>query len=69
MHKRWVYKSNGKLHSIEMKIGMHVRPYRTCNLTFEFLKYELSNKLLGGVTFFKITSGVTWNLAFFIPIY
>ena len=55
MHKRWVYKSNDKLHPIEMKIDMHVRPYRTCNLMVEFSKYELSNKLLGGVTFFKIT--------------
>ena len=36
-----------------------LRPYRTCNLTYGFSKYELNNKLLGGVTFFKVTSGVT----------
>ena len=69
MHKRWVYRSNDKLHPIEIKIGMHVRPYRTCNPTVEFSKYKLSNKLLSGVTFFKITSDVTWNGAFFIIIY
>ena len=69
MHKIWVYKSNDKLHPIEMKIDIHVRPYRTCNLMVEFSKYELSNKLLGGVIFFKITWGVTWNGAFFILIY
>ena len=24
-------------------------------------KYEFNNKLLGGVTFFRVTSGVTWT--------
>ena len=33
--------------------------YRTCNLTIGFSKYEFNNKLLGGVTFFRITLGVT----------
>ena len=69
MRKRWVYKSNGKLHPIDIKIGMHVWQYKTCNPTVEFSKYEFSNKLLGSVTFFKITSGVTWNGTFFILIY
>ena len=32
---------------------------RTCNLTFGFLKYEFSNKLLGGVTFFRVTLSLT----------
>ena len=27
----------------------------------EFSKYEFNNKLLGGVTFFRITFGVTWT--------
>ena len=54
MHKIWVYRSNGKLHPIDMKIGMHV-----CNPTVGFPKYEFNNKLLGGVTFFRVTSGVT----------
>ena len=59
MHKRWVHRSNGKLHPIDIKIGIMLRPYRTCNPTYGFSKYELNNKLLGGVTFFKVTSGVT----------
>ena len=42
-----------------MKIDMHVKTIRTRNPTVEFSKYEFSNKLLGGVTFFRITSGVT----------
>ena len=33
--------------------------YRICNTTVEFSKYEFNNKLLGGVTFFRVTSGVT----------
>ena len=35
------------------------RTYRTCNLMMEFSKYEFYNKLLGGVTLFIATSGVT----------
>ena len=36
-------------------------PYRTCNPTVGFSKYAFNNKLLGGVTFFRVTSGVTWT--------
>ena len=36
-----------------------LRLYGTCNPVVEFSKYEFSNKLLGGVTFFRVTSGVT----------
>ena len=36
-----------------------LRPYRTCNPTVGFSKYEFNNKLLGGVTFYRVTSGVT----------
>ena len=36
-----------------------LRPYRTYNPTVGFSKYEFSNKLLGDVTFFRVTSGVT----------
>ena len=61
MHKRWVYKSNDKLHPIEMKIDMHVRPYRTCNPMVGFSKYEFNNKLLGDVTILRITTCVTWT--------
>jgi len=36
-------------------------PYKTCNPMVEFSKYEFNNKLFGSVTFFRITSGVTWT--------
>ena len=35
--------------------------YRTCNPMVEFSKYEFNNKLLGGVTFFRIMLGVIWT--------
>ena len=38
-----------------------LRSYRTCNPTVGFSKYEFNNKLLGGVTFFWVTSCVTWT--------
>ena len=59
MHIRWVYKTNGKLYPIGMKIGMHVMTCKTYNPTVGFSKYEFNNKLLGGVTFFRVTLGVT----------
>ena len=36
-----------------------LRTYRTCNPIIGFSKYEFNNKLLGGVTFFRIMSGIT----------
>ena len=36
-----------------------LRPYKTCNPTVGFSKYEFNNKLLGGVTFFRVMSSVT----------
>ena len=38
-----------------------LRTYRKCNPTVGFSKYEFNNKLLGGVTFFRVTSGITWT--------
>ena len=38
-----------------------LRLCKTCNPTVRFLKYELKNKLLGGVTLLKVTLGVTWT--------
>ena len=35
--------------------------YRTCNPMIGFSKYEFNNKLLVGVTFFRVISGVTWT--------
>ena len=42
------------------KLACMLRTYRKCNPTVRFSKYKLNNKLLGGVTFFKVTLGVTW---------
>ena len=42
------------------KLACLLRPYRTYNPTIGFSKYEFNNKLLGGVTFFRVTSAVTW---------
>ena len=44
---------------LALKLACTLRPYITCSTTVGFSKYEFNNKLLGGVTFFKITSGVT----------
>ena len=38
-----------------------LRPYRTYNPMVKFSKYEFNNKLLGGVTFFRVMLGVTWT--------
>ena len=42
------------------KLACMLKTYRTCNPTVGFSKYEFNNNLLGGVTFFRVTSGVTW---------
>ena len=42
-----------------MKLTCMLRTYRKYNPTVGFSKYEFNNKLLGGVTFFKVTLGVT----------
>ena len=41
-----------------------LKTYRKCNPMVGLSKYELKNKLLGGVTCFRITSGVTWTLSY-----
>ena len=64
MYKRWVYRSNGKLYpfGIEIaKLACMLKTYRTYSLMVGFLKYEFNNKLLGGITFFRVTSSVTWT--------
>ena len=43
------------------KLACILRTYKKCNPTIEFPKYEFNNKLVGGVTFFRVTSGVTWT--------
>ena len=43
------------------KLACMLRTYRACNPMVGFSKYEFNNKLLGGVTVFRIMSGVTWT--------
>ena len=43
------------------KLACILRTYITCNPTIEFPKYEFNNKLVGGVTFFRVTIGITWS--------
>ena len=42
-----------------IRLACMLRLYRTSNPTVGFSKYEFNNKLLGGVTFFRVMSGVT----------
>ena len=42
-----------------IRLACMLRTYRACNPTVGFSKYELNNKLLGTVTFFRVISGVT----------
>ena len=37
------------------KSSCKLRTYRACNPTVEFSKYEYNKKILGGITFFRIT--------------
>ena len=46
---------------LAMKLAYMLRTYRIHNPTVRFLKYEFNNKLLGDVTFFRVTLGVTWT--------
>ena len=41
------------------KLACMLRTYRTSNPTIGFSKNEFNNKLLVGVTFFRVTLGVT----------
>ena len=43
------------------QLAWMLRTYRTCDLTLRFSKYEFYNKLLGDVTLFRVTQGVTLN--------
>ena len=46
------------------KLACMLRTYRKYNPTARFSKYEFNNKLLGGVTFFRVTLGVTWTQSY-----
>ena len=43
------------------KLACILRPYKTCNPIVRFSKYDFNNKLLGGVTFFRVTLDITWT--------
>ena len=52
---------NQMINNIQLiwKLACMLRTYRKYNPTVGFSKYEFNNKLLGGVTFFRIMSSVT----------
>ena len=41
------------------KLACMLKTYRTCNPMVGFSKYEFNNNLLVGLTFFRVTLGVT----------
>ena len=43
------------------KLACMLRIYKKCDPTVGFSKYEFKNKLLVSVTFFRVTSSVTWT--------
>ena len=43
------------------KLACMLGTYKKCDLADGFSKYEFKNKLLVGVTFFRVTSSVTWT--------
>ena len=43
------------------KLACMLRTYKKCDITVGFSKYEFKNKFLVGVTFFRVTSSVTWT--------
>ena len=55
MHKIWVLDQMINYIWLEWIFACMLRTYRTCKRMVGFSKYEFNNKLLGGVTFFKVT--------------
>ena len=45
------------------------RTYKTSNPTMKFSKDKFINKLLDGVTLFRVIPGVTWTQSIYIYIY
>ena len=43
------------------KLACMLRTYKKYDPTIVFSKYEFNNKLLVGVTFFRVISSVTWT--------
>ena len=42
-----------------IRLACMLRPYRRCNPTVGFSKYEFNNKLLGDITLLRVMSNVT----------
>ena len=45
-----------------------LRTYKIYNSTARFLKYEFNNKLLDGITLFRVTLYITWTQYIYIYI-
>ena len=45
-----------------------LRTYKIYNSTVKFLKYEFNNKLLDGITLFRVTLYITWTQYIYIYI-
>ena len=43
------------------QLAWMLRTYKKCDPTVRFSKYEFNNKLLVVITFFRVTSSVTWT--------
>ena len=43
-----------------------LRTYKIYNSTVRFLKYEFNNKLLDGITLFRVTLYITWTQYIYI---
>ena len=61
MYKIWFIDQMVNYIQLAWKLVFMLILYRTCHPTIRFSKYEFNNKLLGGVTFFRVMSGVTWT--------
>ena len=46
---------------MEWKLACILRTNRTYNPTVGFSKYKFNNKLMCGVTFFRVMSSLTWT--------
>ena len=46
------------------KLACMLRTYTKCDPTVEFKKYDFNNKLLIGVTVFRVTSSVNWTQSY-----
>ena len=43
---------------LSWKLACMLKPYKTCNPMVGFAKYKFNNKLLDGVTFFRVTMNI-----------